>query len=144
MISDPKYSFQWFKNNFLLSHPKLLFFTRFYLHILIYIFLCYKKFQFNQDIIAGTTITSPVNISSTSIENVIWSPNYPNSYDGNFSQVTHSTSTCQNIPCIFYPLRRYYYTSIPILQEWILQSTNGQSVTLTFNSFDVGTGEWIS
>ena len=25
-----------------------------------------------------------------------------------------------------------------LLQEWTLQSTNGQPVTLTFNSFDVG------
>ena len=26
-----------------------------------------------------------------------------------------------------------------LLQEWTLQSTDGQPVTLTFNSFDVGT-----
>ena len=55
------------------------------------IFLYLKKLKFNLNIITGTTLTSPINVSSTSIENVIWSPNYPNSYDGNYDQVTLST-----------------------------------------------------
>ena len=50
------------------------------------IFLCFKV-QPSLDIITGTTITSPVNISSTSIENVIWSPDYPHSYEGSYDQV---------------------------------------------------------
>ena len=54
------------------------------------IFLCCKKLKFNLDI-TGTAITSPVNISSTSNKNVIWSPNYPNSYDGNYDQVSHDS-----------------------------------------------------
>ena len=51
------------------------------------IFLYLKKLKFNLNIITGTTLTSPINVSSTSIENVIWSPDYPHSYDGNYDQV---------------------------------------------------------
>ena len=44
----------------------------------------------NLEIITGITLTSPMNISSTSVENVIWSPSYPNSYEGNFDQVSYN------------------------------------------------------
>ena len=54
------------------------------------IFLCFKV-KPSLDIITGNTNASPVNFSSTSIENVIWSPNYPNSYDGNYDQVSHDS-----------------------------------------------------
>ena len=54
------------------------------------IFLCFKV-QPSLDIITGTTITSPVNFSSTSTGNDIWSPNYPHSYDGNYDQVSHNS-----------------------------------------------------
>ena len=48
--------------------------------------------MFNLPIITGNSTTSPLNISSiTNIENVIWSPNYPNSYDGNYDQVSHDS-----------------------------------------------------
>ena len=75
-----------------------------------------------------STITAPINTSSTSLESIIWSPNYPDSYDGNYDQVKQNI-ILPNVLWMYYDL----------LQEWTLQSTDGQPVTLTFNSFDVGT-----
>ena len=73
----------------------------------------------------GAMLPAPSNGSS-----YIWSPNYPNSYDENYAQVKQIiTSTTVMF------LHNHDY----LLQEWTLQSTDGQPVTLTFNSFDVGT-----
>ena len=74
----------------------------------------------------GAMLPAPSNGSS-----YIWSPNYPNSYDENYAQVKQIiTSTTVMF------LHNHDY----LLQEWTLQSTDGQPVTLTFNSFALSTG----
>ena len=68
--------------------------------------------------------------NTSSLTSYIWSPNYPNSYDENYAQVKQIiTSTTVMF------LHNHDY----LLQEWTLQSTDGQPVTLTFKSFYVGT-----
>ena len=55
--------------------------------LLFYLLYVFKTIETFLTTLGSTTITALISTSSSSLESIIWSPNYPDSFDGNYDQV---------------------------------------------------------
>ena len=64
-------------------------------------------------LLLGSTITAPVNTSPTSRESIIWSPNYPDSYEyGNYAQVKKNITLSITCRVMMYDMCRSGHYSL--------------------------------
>ena len=66
-------------------------------------------------------------VTPSNFTSYIWSPNYPSNYEVNYYQV--QSGVCKE--------DKRVYSVYDLFQEWKLESTNGEPVTLTFERIDI-------